>query len=269
MDKYSSFISHLSSFQRKRSFTLIELLVVIAIIAILAAMLLPALSKARATARMSSCSGNLREVGRAVHHYSLDYNDLTVPIDGSFRNLGGTTKMTWAYYVRGYVGINDEPDLSSEKNANTPANQRRGVFTCPACPNNLGFWNYCYPQFGMLCYFIGGVDNSTLKTYAKGQKMHHISTPSRKAYICDSVHPGNLTGSAVPTWSKEDTLPINSYGLYKVTNYGNNASRKRHGNKLNMLFGDGHVEGMTSMALRLKNTPSWDKSEMFGYKGIK
>ena len=63
----------------KKRFTLIELLVVIAIIAILAAMLLPALSAARERARTSNCVSNLKNLGLACMMYANDFKDC-VPI---------------------------------------------------------------------------------------------------------------------------------------------------------------------------------------------
>lgn len=64
----------------KNAFTLIELLVVVAIITLLIAILLPALAKARNSAKLISCEANLRQLGAGLQYYALEYNDYLMPL---------------------------------------------------------------------------------------------------------------------------------------------------------------------------------------------
>lgn len=82
--------------KQRTGFTLIELLVVIAIIAILAAILFPVFAQAREKARQAMCGSNLRQIGLAANMYSVDYDEMVLPVGtGLFPSPRGVPSVYW------------------------------------------------------------------------------------------------------------------------------------------------------------------------------
>jgi prepilin-type N-terminal cleavage/methylation domain-containing protein/prepilin-type processing-associated H-X9-DG protein len=165
--------------RRKRAFTLIELLVVIAIVAILAALLLPALARAKDSSRRVECLNNLRQVNFAIRLYSEDFADAlpALPDPNPYPNGVG------AYYkqlVKGYVGLTG---LASPKEK---------VFICPADRTISATVNHAFTSYTFNGYETGPGDLPRIT----GQKLSAIANPAKAviagewpAFFGGSWHP--------------------------------------------------------------------------------
>ena len=89
--------------KEKNCFTLIELLVVIAIIAILAAILLPALNSARERGRSATCISNGKQLYMALNFYGENYDGYAVPAYDGAANNEATWNWGWQFYKEGFI----------------------------------------------------------------------------------------------------------------------------------------------------------------------
>ncbi len=210
---------------KRKNFTLIELLVVIAIIAILAAMLLPALNKARNTARRASCMSNLKQLGTAMQMYGGDHDYLPVRTEGHcFR--------TWKFQLAAYL-LN--ATINDANAGNYPA-LGKGVFLCPAWSRDMLNANLLtlgkkelpfseFAKFGGYGYNGFGCGNAI----ATPTKMSKVYKPSEVLAVGD--------GADRDLYSYDSTMLLdNEKRIYNHAPVGD-----RHDNGINAVWLDGHA----------------------------
>jgi prepilin-type N-terminal cleavage/methylation domain-containing protein/prepilin-type processing-associated H-X9-DG protein len=168
-----------ASRQRWQGFTLIELLVVIAIIGILAAMLLPALSKARQAGKRASCLSNVKQITMACTMYAND-NDECLPFAMVF---------SWeTSYIADTAADPYFQDVIGPQIANIP-NHITHVFKCPNAQNIQGGWllvsGACDYRYN--CYWAAHdtVLGSTSVGTAPGRRLSNVAKPSAAVLVTD------------------------------------------------------------------------------------
>ena len=233
---------------RQSAFTLIELLVVIAIIAILAAMLLPALAKAKEKANGISCKNNLRQCGLANILYTGD-DDEKLPY-AHLSDVSDPNKNNWMVLITPYI---KRGDFSAGASTET-SDFAKSVFTCanrlkeplnnpaiPPPPFGYSAWKISYGMNSATAIGVNGTDVTDHGSfaYARAAKMTSVTRPTETLLISDCSYD---VGFVAMPWKENFFLRYNTYGGKPVYRAGFRHGKTQPTGRVNIVFMDGHVE---------------------------
>ena len=220
---------------RRRGFTLIELLVVITIIAILAALLLPALSRAKMESWRAKCQGNLKQLQLAATMYKDDSQGVLLPnAPGNWGLPNGTSwvNTSQANEEEGWTALDGNTNMGLYTNALlTPYVAKQiGIYKCPAdtVPSANGMRLRSYSMNGQMgcVYIVGHNLDEGAKQYVKEADI--IRPPPSMAFIFTDEHPGSINDGYLEVDSSGGNFPDVPAGYL--------------GGACGFSFADGHAE---------------------------
>jgi prepilin-type N-terminal cleavage/methylation domain-containing protein len=189
-------VKYKSLFFRSRltAFTLIELLVVIAIIAILAAMLLPALARAKAKAQTITCRNNCKQWSIGFRMYADDFGD-QVPEEGNTVSpisdtVSGNKTEAWYNVVAPFIKQPSMVDLYTATPAQPPLPTTKSIYACPSAPQpdknlypngpNLNKAFFMYGENGWICI------NKSTRAGGANTKLSAVTRPSDTILLAEA-----------------------------------------------------------------------------------